>query len=711
IPGIDSEGIYSLWTIPDMDRIIQAVHAGAKKAVVVGGGFIGVEVAENLREQKVDVTLVEMLPQVLAFLDPDIAAYAHQELQIHGVDLRLGDGVKSFVKNGDRTLTVTLTSGAQLAADLVILAIGVRPNTHIAEHAGLTIGTSHGVLVDEHLRTSDPDVYAIGDVIEVEHFVTKSRALIPLAGPANRQARIAANSIVGRDDVYGGTQGTSIVKVFDLAAGATGASSSLLMKLGIPFRSVTIHPGSHAGYYPGSTPVHLKLLYSPEGRLLGAQAAGYDGVDKRIDVLATAIRLGATVDDLTDLELAYAPPYGSAKDPVNMAGFVAQNDLESLAPVVTPDHLADELAKGAILLDVREPEETSCGIIPDAVTIPLSTLRDHIDELPAGKKIILTYCKVGLRGYVAQRILAQNGFQVANLTGGYTSWEASVTHGIEEQPTRPEREADDQQTCTSGPCATKAELLAPNTAASTKTVEIDACGLQCPGPLLKLKEALAVTGPGDTIKVTASDPGFYADVAAFAQAQGLEVVDRQRGKLVTATLRKPVQAATARGVTVVSGKADDHATIIVFSNDLDKVIAAFIIANGAQAMGKKISMFFTFWGLNVLRKDENVRIKKTFIERMFGMMMPRGATRLILGKMHMMGMGTGMILGLMKKYNVTPVEAMMRSILDGGGTFIACTMSMNLMGIRREELIDGIEEGGVATMLGDADQGHINFFI
>jgi NADPH-dependent 2,4-dienoyl-CoA reductase/sulfur reductase-like enzyme/peroxiredoxin family protein/rhodanese-related sulfurtransferase/TusA-related sulfurtransferase len=711
IPGIDSEGIYSLWTIPDMDRIIQAVHAGAKKAVVVGGGFIGVEVAENLREQKVDVTLVEMLPQVLAFLDPDIAAYAHQELHIHGVDLRLGDGVKSFAKNGDRTLTVTLTSGAQLAADVVILAIGVRPNTHIAEHAGLTIGTSHGVLVDEHLRTSDPDIYAIGDVIEVEHFVTKSRALIPLAGPANRQARIAANSIVGRDDVYGGTQGTSIVKVFDLAAGATGASSSLLMKLGIPFRSVTIHPGSHAGYYPGSTPVHLKLLYGPEGRLLGAQAAGYDGVDKRIDVLATAIRLGATVDDLTDLELAYAPPYGSAKDPVNMAGFVAQNDLESLAPVVTPDHLTDELTKGAILLDVREPEETSCGIIPDAVTIPLSTLRDRIGELPAGKKVILTYCKVGLRGYVAQRILAQNGFQVANLTGGYASWEASVTHGIEEQPSRPEREADDQQTCTSGPCGTKTELLTPSTAASTKTVEIDACGLQCPGPLLKLKEALAVTGPGDMIKVTASDPGFYADVAAFAQAQGLEVVDRQRGKLVTATLRKPVQAVTAPGVAVVSGKADDHATIIVFSNDLDKVIAAFIIANGAQAMGKKISMFFTFWGLNVLRKDENVRIKKTLIERMFGMMMPRGATHLILGKMHMMGMGTGMILGLMKKYNVTPVEAMMRSILDGGGTFIACTMSMNLMGIRREELIDGIEEGGVATMLGDADQGHINFFI
>jgi len=709
IPGIDSDGIYPLWTIPDMDHIIQAIRAGARKAVVVGGGFIGVEVAENLREQKVDVALVELLPQVLAFLDPDIAAYAHQEMQTHGVDLHMGDGVKSFAKNADGTLTVTLTSGAQLAADMVILAIGVRPNTQIAEHAGLAIGPAKGVLVDEHLRTSDPDIYAIGDVIEVEHFVTKSKALIPLAGPANRQARIAANNIVGHEDVYKGTQGTSIVKVFDLAAGTTGANSALLTKLGIPFRSVTIHPGSHAGYYPGSTPVHIKLLYSPEGKLLGAQAAGYDGVDKRIDVLAAAMRLGATVDDLTDLELAYAPPYGNAKDPVNMVGFVAQNDLEKLAPVVTPDRLAEELAEGAILLDVREPEETSCGIIPGAVTIPLSVLRDHISELPTGKKIILTYCKVGLRGYVAQRILAQNGFQVANLTGGYTSWEASVTHGIEEQPTRPEREADDQQTSRSGPCAAKAELLVPPAPASTKTVEIDACGLQCPGPLLKLKEALTQTAPGDMIKITASDPGFYADVAAFAQAQGLEMVDRQRGKLVTATLRKPLQAAA--GVAVVPGKADDHATIIVFSNDLDKVIAAFIIANGAQAMGKKISMFFTFWGLNVLRKDENVRIKKTFIERMFGMMMPRGATHLILSKMHMMGMGTGMIRGLMKKYNVTPVDAMMQSVIDGGGTLIACTMSMNLMGIHREELIDGIEEGGVATMLGDADQGHINFFI
>lgn len=708
IPGIENEGIYPLWTIPDMDRIVQAVKAGAKKAVVVGGGFIGVEAAENLRQQNLDVALVEMLPQVLSFLDPDMAAYAREELQEHGVDLHLGDGVKSFAKNVDGTLTVTLTGGTQLPADLVVLAIGVRPNTQLAQSSGLTIGTSHGILVDDHLRTSDPDIYAVGDAIEVEHFVTKSKTLIPLAGPANRQARIAADNIAGIDDIYTGTQGTSIVKVFDLAAGATGAGSALLTKLGIPFRSVIIHPGSHAGYYPGSTPVHLKLLYSPEGKLLGAQAAGYDGVDKRIDVLATAIRLGATVGDLTDLELAYAPPYGSAKDPVNMVGFVAQNDLQGLTPAVTPDHLDEELAKGAVLLDVRQPEETDCGVIPGALKIPLPELRDRLAELPAGKKII-TCCKVGLRGYVAQRILAQNGFQAANLTGGYTSWKAFAMKDIREQPAR---EADDQQTCTKEPCAAKAALLTPSAAASTRTVEIDARGLQCPGPLLKLKEALAQTGPGDLIRVTASDPGFYPDVAAFAQAQGLELVDRQRGKLITATLRKPAQPAIpTAGFTVVPDRNDDHATLILFSNDLDKVIAAFIIANGAQAMGKKVSIFFTFWGLNVLRRDENVRIKKTFIESMFGRMMPRGANHLILSKMHMMGMGTGMILGLMKKYNVTPVEAMMRSVLDGGGKFIACTMSMNLMGIRREELIDGIEEGGVATMLGDADQGHINFFI
>ena len=704
IPGIDNKGITPLWTIPDMDRIVAAVHGGARRAVVVGGGFIGVEVAENLREQKLDVALVEMLPQVLSFLDPDMAAYAHQELLTHGVELHLGDGVASFAEGTGGGLMVTLSSGTQLTADLAVLAIGVRPNTQLAEQAGLAIGPTHGVVVDDHLRTSDPDIYAVGDVVEVEQFVTKSRALIPLAGPANRQARIAANNIAGQDDTYTGTQGTSIVKVFDLAAGATGANAALLTRLGIAFRSVTIHPGQHAGYYPGSTPLHIKLLYGQDGRILGAQAAGYDGVDKRIDVLATAIRMGATVDDLTDLELAYAPPFGSAKDPVNMLGFVAQNDLTKVAESVAPEQLKDELARGAVLLDVRQPEETSCGIIPGAVTIPLPELRARLGELPKDRKIIVTYCKVGLRGYVAQRILAQHGFQVANLSGGYISWEAATTRGVEGEPAPLERTADDQQTGTV-PTPARQEV---------QTVEIDACGLQCPGPLLKLKEALDRTGPGDLIKVTASDPGFYADVAAFAQGQHLDLLDRQRGRLVTATLRKPAtpaQAVPTQGFTVVPGKDDDHATIIVFSNDLDKIIAAFIIASGAQAMGKKVSMFFTFWGLNVLRKDENVRIKKTFIEQMFGRMMPRGANHLTLSKMHMMGLGTNMILGLMKKYNVSPIEAMMRSVLDGGGTFIACTMSMNLMGIHREELIDGIEEGGVATMLGDADQGHINFFI
>ena len=704
IPGIDNKGITPLWTIPDMDRIVAAVHGGARRAVVVGGGFIGVEVAENLREQKLDVALVEMLPQVLSFLDPDMAAYAHQELLTYGVELHLGDGVASFAEGTGGGLMVTLSSGTQLTADLAVLAIGVRPNTQLAEQAGLAIGPTHGVVVDDHLRTSDPDIYAVGDVVEVEQFVTKSRALIPLAGPANRQARIAANNIAGQDDTYTGTQGTSIVKVFDLAAGATGANAALLTRLGIAFRSVTIHPGQHAGYYPGSTPLHIKLLYGQDGRILGAQAAGYDGVDKRIDVLATAIRMGATVDDLTDLELAYAPPFGSAKDPVNMLGFVAQNDLTKVAESVAPGQLKDELARGALLLDVRQPEETSCGIIPGAVTIPLPELRARLGELPKDRKIIVTYCKVGLRGYVAQRILAQHGFQVANLSGGYISWEAATTRGVEGEPAPLERTADDQQTGTV-PTPARQEV---------QTVEIDACGLQCPGPLLKLKEALDRTGPGDLIKVTASDPGFYADVAAFAQGQHLDLLDRQRGRLVTATLRKPAtpaQAVPTQGFTVVPGKDDDHATIIVFSNDLDKIIAAFIIANGAQAMGKKVSMFFTFWGLNVLRKDENVRIKKTFIEQMFGRMMPRGANHLTLSKMHMMGLGTNMILGLMKKYNVSPIEAMMRSVLDGGGTFIACTMSMNLMGIHREELIDGIEEGGVATMLGDADQGHINFFI
>lgn len=449
IPGIDLPGVHTLRTMPDMDRILAKVNAGAKEAVVVGGGFIGVEVAENLAERGLSVTLLEAAPQILLFLDPDLAAFAHEEMRGRGVDLRLGAKVTAFTDMGADKIRVELADGAPIDTGLLVFAAGVRPETTLAASCGLALGETGGILVDERMRTSDPDIHAVGDAIEGTLLPTGRKARISLAGPANRQARVAADAICGRAGAWKPMLSTGIVKVFDLACASTGASSATLARAGVPFRTVTVHAGSHAGYYPGAAPVHLKLLYAPgDGRLLGAQACGTDGIDKRIDVIAAAMKFGATVRDLADLELCYAPPFGSAKDPVNQAGFVACNELDGLAPVVDLAGLPGLLAKGALLLDVRNPEEIACGSIEGALAIPLPALRKRLGEIPRGRKVI-PFCKIGLRGYVAQRILLAHGFEAINLSGGYDSWRVVHTPKAAGVPLRHET-ADDQQTGKSG---------------------------------------------------------------------------------------------------------------------------------------------------------------------------------------------------------------------------------------------------------------------
>ncbi|MEW5848367.1 MAG: FAD-dependent oxidoreductase [Myxococcota bacterium] len=421
LPGVQDSRVHTLRSIADMDRIMAAVDAGATRAAVLGGGYIGVEMAENLAARGLQVSLVEQAPQVLTFLDPDMAAFAHHALRAHGVELRLGERAAEL-QPMDTGLRVVLANGTSLEVDLLVLAVGVTPETQLARDAGLKIGKTGGIVVDERMRTSDPFIFAVGDAVEVYHLVARNRTRIPLAGPANRQGRIAANVICGVDSRYGDTQGTGIIKVFDTVCAATGAPSFMLRALGIPFRTVTIHAESHASYYPDSHPVHLKLLYSTkDGTLLGAQACGKDGVDKRIDVLATAIRHNANVYDLEDYELAYAPPFGSAKDPVNLAAFVAVNDLRGLAPVVDVDGLDAELARGALVLDVRTDKERAKGAMGGAVGIPVDELRGRLGELPRDRTIVVC-CAVGKRAHVAQRILLQNGFRALNLTGGYTSY-------------------------------------------------------------------------------------------------------------------------------------------------------------------------------------------------------------------------------------------------------------------------------------------------
>jgi NADPH-dependent 2,4-dienoyl-CoA reductase/sulfur reductase-like enzyme/rhodanese-related sulfurtransferase len=430
IPGIGRPNHFVVRGIPDVEAIMKwSKDCQGCRCVVVGGGYIGLEMAEQLRHRGFRVTVVEALPQVMAPLDPEMAAWLHAELRANGVALHLNDPVQSFEEPPDsdpaKASIVVLKSGQRLPADSVVLGLGVKPEVGLAKKAGLEVGGLGGIRVDEHLQTSDPNIWAVGDAIEVRDGVTNRWALIPLAGPANRQGRIAADNALGRRTRYEHTWGTAILRLFKLTAGCTGANEKALLHAGIPFHAIHLHPGSHAGYYPGAQPIALKVLFEPEtGRLLGAQAVGHDRVDKRIDVLATALKSGMTVHDLAELELAYAPPYGSAKDPVNLAGMAAQNVLNGDVILAQWDEVASLDPITTFLLDVRRPEERALGFIPGSAHIPLDELRQRLSELPRDREII-TYCQSGQRSYIAARILSQHGFRVRNLTGAYRTWRAT----------------------------------------------------------------------------------------------------------------------------------------------------------------------------------------------------------------------------------------------------------------------------------------------
>ncbi len=431
LPGIERAGHFTVRNIPDVQNIIQWLNEGAaRNAVVVGGGYIGLEMAEQLKRRGLAVTVVEALPQVMAALDPEMASWLHQELRANRVELILNDPVAGFESphNGEaaRASVVALKSGKRLPADVVVLGLGVRPDAALAKAAGLELGRTGGIRVNDRMQTSDPSIYAVGDAVEVLDAVTQTPSLIPLAGPANRQGRIAADNIFGRNSRYHGTYGTAIVRVFKLAAGCTGANEKCLRKAGIPYEAVHLHPASHAGYYPGASSIALKLLFAPgTGKLLGAQAVGPDGVDKRLDVLATALKAGMTVHDLAELELAYAPPFGSAKDPVNLAGMAAQNVLAGDVALAQWHEVAGLTQRATLLLDVRTDAEREAGFIPDSLHIPLHQLRQRLGELPKDREIVVS-CQSGQRSYFASRLLTQRGFRVRNLTGSYRTWKTAV---------------------------------------------------------------------------------------------------------------------------------------------------------------------------------------------------------------------------------------------------------------------------------------------
>ena len=700
IPGIDDPRVLTLRSLGDMDAIIEVLdRQKPTHSVVVGGGYIGLEMAEALRQRGIGVTLAELSNQVMAPVDHEIAAPLHQHLTMQGVDLRLGTSVTGFA-DVDGVLRATLSTGESVDCGIAIMAVGVRPEVKLAREAGLTIGERGGIVVDDHMRANDPDIYAVGDAVEVQDYVGNFSTLIPLAGPANRQGRIAADNAFGRDTVYKNTQGTGICKVFDMTVGMTGMNEKSLKRQGMAYEKVYVHPTNHASYYPGASPISLKLLFDPsDGKILGAQAVGTDGVDKRIDVLAVAIRAGMTVYDLETLELSYAPPYGSAKDPVNYAGFVAANVLRGDARICHSEDMI-EPGEDKVILDVRKAFEVATGVIPGAVHIPLDELRDRIDELPQGKEV-LAYCQVGLRGYLACRILTQKGLKCRNLTGGIKTYNA-VTGSATQQVERPKTEACDD----SGISCKVIDECKQQPDSTVK--EIDACGLQCPGPIQRVSEELAKIGAGEAISIISTDPAFASDIGAWCHSTGNRLIG-----VVADNGRYRATIAKGGGGSQAACSVDSRKkkTIVVFSSDYDRLMASFVIANGAAAMGSEVTMFFTFWGINALRRSKHVAVEKNLIEKMFGWMMPRGADRLKLSQMNMGGMGLAMMKGIMRKKNVQSLPQLIKSAQDAGVKLVGCTMSMDLMGIKREELIDGVEEGGVATYLDRAEAGNVNLFI
>jgi CoA-disulfide reductase len=699
IPGIDSSRVFTLRNIPDTYKIKDFVDLmKPKRAVVVGAGFIGLEVAENLHAKGVNVTVVELADHVIGPLDYDMAAIVHQHMKSKDVELYLMDGVKSLTHTNSYTV-VELSSGRKLKADMVIMGIGVKPEAKLAVEAGLKLGKTGGILVDENMLTSNPDIYAVGDVVEVKDYITGNPALIPLAGPANKQGRIAANNIAGINEKYEGTQGTSIVKVFDITVAITGSNEKMLKRNNIEYEKSFTHSASHAGYYPGAIPMSIKLIFGKsDGKILGAQIIGYEGVDKRIDVIATAARAGMTVYDLEKLELAYAPPYSSAKDPVNIAGYTASNILKGDSEIFHWDEISTIDRSKALLVDVRSEMEFSLGTIEGAVNIPVDDMRNRLDELPKDKEILL-FCQVGLRGYVAYRMLKQKGYKVRNLSGGYKTYQLAVQKQTNEDIFEYDKitKTDELKPvdCSGSDCKADAD------------VQVDACGLQCPGPIMKVSNSIKAMNYGEVLHITATDPAFQADVKSWCDSTGNKLMGiSYENSTFSAYIRKEKEKESTGIKEKSNGK-----TMVVFSNDLDKAIASFIIANGAASMGRQVTMFFTFWGLNILRKHDKVSVKKDFFARMFEFMMPRGSKKLSLSKMNMGGLGAKMIRHIMKSKNVASLEELIESAIANGVNLVACNMSMDVMGIKKEELIDGVKIGGVATFLGSAEESDMSLFI
>ena len=777
IPGLSLPGVYNLRSVSDMDALgaaLDGLTAGAP-VLVMGAGFVGLEVVEQLAHRGFAVTLVEARDHVLPNMDADMAGPLHTELRTRGVATALSTRVTRIeeVPGAAPALRVSLSDGTTTRVCAVVSAAGVVPETGLAAGAGLTVDPrSRTLVVDEHLRTSDPDVYAVGDAVTTSSLVDGSkRVWVPLGGPANRQARWAVDHMLGAGagavEPYRGTVGTAILRLFDVTAATTGASEAQLAGWGTPFKRVIVTSPNHASYYPGSTPITLKVLYAPDsGRVLGAAATGGDGVDKRMDVLSALILRGGTVYDLASYEPSYAPPFSAARDVLNVAGLLAQNIRDGLVRVVD----ALPAAAGDLVLDVRDATTAATRplVLPPGsgarvLNVPLSDLRASLPVVAAaaaGAAHVTTVCVVGKSSYMAARILAGNGIPAASLMGGVT-----FHTGLTAAPLAAARTA----------AATPVPAVAAAAAATARTHVVDACGLACPGPLMETRKAANALAPGDSVRVLASDPGFFTDVQAFARGSGLEVTTLTKAKgIITAELRKPLDstfatqlphaaaAAPVAAAAAAAGGAGAGAvaaaptpaapalavnpydtSIILFSSDYDRVLAALVIANGAVAMGGKATIFATFWGLSALRRaakgedpwtaekaaggpavygdgDDSTTLSVNgshplllgAVDRAMKAVLPAGVNALPLSHLNVAGLGQAAMRQVMASKQLPTLPSLMRSAHDSGKVrFVACTMSMSALGVAPADLLPGVELGGVADFLGAAATSKNTLFL
>ncbi len=692
LPGVDHKLVYTLRNLQDMDRLKEKIET-VDSIVIAGAGFIGLEVAEQLANLGKQVSVVELQSQILPQVDPEIARPAEERLTEEGVKLVLGDGISRF-EDKEGSIITELASGKQIESGMVLLSIGVRPESQLAKEAGLEIGPRGHIVVDAYQQTSDPAIYAAGDAVQTIDAITGQPTAVPLGGPANRQGRTAADHIFMGDQAlpYPGSLGTAIVRVFDTVIGITGFSEKRLKAAKMDYKTTTVTATDHAGYYPGAMQMTLKIAWNPnDGKLLGAQAVGVNGIDKRIDVIATALRAGMTIQDLCHLELAYAPPFGAAKDIVNIAGFSAMNLEDELYDAVyeLPD------AEAAQIVDVRPPELATMKPIEGSRNIPFAKLRDRLNELDREKPVV-TVCALGKTSYFASRVLNQEGFKAQSLVGGMT---VMPTKETKNDPTP--MQTNDKPKIENQPSSISADSI----------VKLDATGLACPGPIMRVKQSVDQLEAGQVLEVSATDSGFMKDLPAYAKNAGLELLDISReAGVITGKVRK--LATESVPATSDEASANNGTTLVVFSQDMDKALASLVIANGALAMGKEVTMFFTFWGLNVLRKESGATPKgKSFMDHMFGWMMPKGMGKLPLSNMHMGGMGTKMMKWRMASKNLPNVHGLMQSAREQGARMVACSMSMEAMGIRQEELLDDIEVGGVADFLDATNHSKANLFV